>query len=206
MQKSNLDLVPRFHREAWLRAAMEVLAREGQAKLRIDKLAGELGVTKGSFYHHFKDRDDFVHGLLDYWARTYTDQIIEEVSALKGPAEDRLLQVMQGIERQGLDRYDIAFRSWAAQEPSVAKGIRKVDLKRYKFIHSLFAEMGFRGNDLEDRVRIWLVFHSAQHTVHVPETSKDEEEEIARRHAFFTQPRLRGPAKGARQQSSGKRK
>lgn len=44
---------PRFHREAWLAAALDVLAEEGQAKLRIDKLAGDLGVTKGSFYHHF---------------------------------------------------------------------------------------------------------------------------------------------------------
>jgi hypothetical protein len=116
---------------------------------------------------------------------------------------DRLLQ---GIERQGLDRYDIAFRSWAAQDPSVAKGVRKVDLARYRFIRSLFADMGFEDEELEDRVQIWLVFQSAQHTIYLPKRSGNGEDVIIRRHAFFTQPRSRGPAKRARQQPSEKRK
>jgi AcrR family transcriptional regulator len=206
MQKRPDEPELRFHKEAWLRAAIEVLAREGQAKLRVDALASELGLTKGSFYHHFENRDDFVHCLLDYWSRTYTDQIIEEVGAAEGTPEARLLQVMQGIERRGLDRYDIAFRSWAAQEPSVAKSVRKVDLARYRFIRSLFAEMGFEGDDLEDRVRVWLVFESAKRTVYLPKRSGNDEESIIRRHAFLTQPRARARTKGARQQHSGKRK
>ena len=206
MQKRPDEPELRFHKEAWLRAAMDVLAKEGQAKLRVDALAGELGLTKGSFYHHFENRDDFVHCLLDYWSRTYTDQIIEEVSAAEGTPEARLLQVMQGIERRGLDRYDIAFRSWAAQEPFVAKSVRKVDLARYRFIRSLFAEMGFKGDDLEDRVRIWLVFESAKHTVYLPKRSRNGEDPIIRRHTFFTEPRSPGPAKSARQQSPRKRK
>jgi AcrR family transcriptional regulator len=206
MQKGNNELAPRFHKEAWLSAAMEVLAREGQAKLRVDNLAGQLGVTKGSFYHHFKGRDDFVQSLLGYWSRTFTDNVIAAASALEASPEERLLDVMRMIEREGLDRYDIAFRSWAAQDPSVAKGVRKVDLARYRFIRSLFAEMGFEDTELEDRVRIWLVFESAQHTVYLPKRSGNGEDAIVRRHAIFTQPRSPGPAKRARQQSSGKRK
>ena len=206
MQKRPVEKAPRFHKEAWLSAALNVLAEEGQAKLRIDKLAGELGVTKGSFYHHFKDRDDFVHSLLDYWSRIFTDNVIAQAGALEGSPEDRLLHVMLMIEREGLDRYDIAFRSWAAQDPSVAKGIRKVDLARYRFIRSLFAEMGFEGIELEDRLRIWLVFQSAQHTVYLPKKSQNGEDAVVRRHAFFTHPRPRGPGTGAHQKSSGKRK
>ncbi len=206
MQKSNVETTPRFHKEAWLSAAMEVLAREGQAKLRVDSLAGQLGVTKGSFYHHFKGRDDFVQSMLDYWSRTFTDNVIAAASAIEGSPEERLLNVMRMIEREGLDRYDIAFRSWAAQDPSVAKGVRKVDLARYRFIRSLFAEMGFEGAELEDRVRIWLVFESAQHTIYLPKRSGNGEDSIVRRHAFFTQPRSRGSAKGVRQKLSTKRK
>jgi hypothetical protein len=113
---------------------------------------------------------------------------------------------MQGIERRGLDRYDIAFRSWAAQEPSVAKSVRKVDLARYRFIRSLFAQMGFEGDELEDRARIWLVFESAQHTIYLPKASGSVEDAINRRHAFFTQPRSHGSAKGVRQKPLRKRK
>ncbi len=169
---------------------MEVLAREGQAKLRVDRLASDLDVTKGSFYHHFENREDFVESLLAYWTSAFTDWVVREVESLDVPADERLLRLMQTIQREGLDRYDIAFRSWAAQEPSVAEQVKKVDLARYDFIRSLFCEMGFEGRDLEDRVRIWLVFHSAQSTVFVPQNNEDAEEAINRRHAFFTRPAL----------------
>ena len=184
----------RFDREAWLRTALEVLARQGQAKLRVDALAGQLGVTKGSFYHHFENREDFVQSLLAYWSSAFTDKVIAEVSARERSPEERLLYVMRMIEREGLDRYDISFRSWAAQDPSVAKGVRKVDLERYRFIRSLFAEMGFEGNDLETRVELWLVFQSAQRTVYVPKSSRDIDDAITQRHAFLTR-RIRGDFK-----------
>jgi AcrR family transcriptional regulator len=177
----------RFDREAWLRTALEVLARQGQAKLRVDALAGQLGVTKGSFYHHFESREDFVQSLLAYWSSAFTDKVVAEVSAREGSPEERLLYVMRMVEREGLDRYDISFRSWAAQDPSVAKGVRKVDLERYRFIRSLFAEMGFEGNDLETRVGLWLVFQSAQRTVYVPKSTRDIDDAITQRHAFLTQ-------------------
>jgi AcrR family transcriptional regulator len=184
----------RFDREAWLRTALEVLARQGQAKLRVGALAGQLGVTKGSFYHHFENREDFVQSLLAYWSSAFTDKVIAEVSARERSPEERLLYVMRMIEREGLDRYDISFRSWAAQDPSVAKGVRKVDLERYRFIRSLFAEMGFEGNDLETRVELWLVFQSAQRTVYVPKSSRDIDDAITQRHAFLTR-RIRGDFK-----------
>jgi AcrR family transcriptional regulator len=186
MLKKKSEPAQRFDRQSWLRGALEVLAHQGQAKLRVDELAGRLGVTKGSFYHHFKNRDDFVKSLLAYWSSAYTDKVIDEASALEGSPEERLLKVMQMIEREGLDRYDIAFRSWAAQNPSVEKSVRKVDLARYRFIHSLFSQMGFNGTDLEDRVGIWLVFHSAQHAVYLPKRTRDGDNAIIQLHAFLT--------------------
>jgi AcrR family transcriptional regulator len=166
--KRKVNVVPRFDYEAWLRAGLEVLAQQGQAKLRVEKLALKLGATKSSFYHHFKSRNDFVRRLLSYWSSAFTDKAIAELNALGGPPEWRLLQVMRIIERERLERYDLAFRSWAAQDPAVAKVVRKVDLARYQVIRSLFAEIGFEGDDLEDRVRLWLVFQSAQNSVYVP--------------------------------------
>jgi hypothetical protein len=57
---------------------------------------------------------------------------------------------------------------------------------RYEFVRSLFSAMGFKGDDLEERVSIWLVFHSAQRTVYVPQTKGSRQEAIKRHHAFFT--------------------
>jgi len=57
----------RLTREDWLENALTVLSRKGRAGLRIEGLSAALGVSRGSFYWHFKDRGDFVHALLEYW-------------------------------------------------------------------------------------------------------------------------------------------
>ena len=49
----------RLSRESWLQQALEILAEDPQ-HLRVDEVARRLGVSKGSFYWHFKNRSDFV--------------------------------------------------------------------------------------------------------------------------------------------------
>lgn len=179
-------LEARYDREAWLHTALEVLSREGQAKLRTERLARDLGVTRGSFYHHFKSRQEFVLALLDYWTKTFTEQVNAAVAGTGKSAAERLLLLMRLIRDNRLDRHDIAFRSWAAQDPEVAAKVREVDGLRYEFIRNLFSEMGFEGEDLEDRVRLFLVYESAQHTVYVPEECRNIPDAVERRFALLT--------------------
>jgi len=181
-------LTPRFDRVAWLEAALEVLAQEGNSKLRIENLSRDLGVTRGSFYHHFNSREEFIAALAEYWVETTTEQTNAKIASLDIPAAERLLTLMQMIREHRLDRYDIAFRSWAAQNPKVAEQVRRVDLVRHKFVRELFAEMGFEGADLDDRVRMWLVYECSKGTVGAPEGVEDDEEFLRRRFNFFTQP------------------
>ena len=54
-------------RENWIESATDVLAREGLGGLRIEVLAKRCGVTKGSFYWHFKDRQDLLTAILEHW-------------------------------------------------------------------------------------------------------------------------------------------
>jgi len=65
--------------------------------------------------------------------------------------QGRLLLLMQIIEQNALDRYDVAFRSWAAQDSAIAADAHRVDQSRREFVTALFAEMGFEGNELDER-------------------------------------------------------
>ena len=67
----------RLSREKWLMRALDILAEEHNALLRIDDLVKRMGVTKGSFYWHFKDRDDFLTQLLDYWIHEFNEKVSE---------------------------------------------------------------------------------------------------------------------------------
>ena len=57
-------------RSAWLGAALDALHDEGIQGVKVERLARHLGVTKGSFYHHFSDRRELLLGMIDRWRST----------------------------------------------------------------------------------------------------------------------------------------
>jgi AcrR family transcriptional regulator len=180
--------VQRLSREEWLMLALEEVAKEGGAKLRIDKLVEGLGVTKGSFYWHFKDRDDFVKSLVQFWVEYTTTSVIEIMSQARGNAQERLLKLMEVIFTQGLDKYELPMRAWAVEEPQVAGVVQEMEARRLAFIRSLFAEMGFQGPDLEMRTRLLVCYACGEHVFFSRESPADQQKTIKAAHAFFTRP------------------
>ncbi|RTL63482.1 MAG: TetR/AcrR family transcriptional regulator, partial [Hyphomicrobiales bacterium] len=57
----------RLARADWVKAGLKALAREGASALKADRLARELGVSRGSFYWHFADVDAFHRAVLEGW-------------------------------------------------------------------------------------------------------------------------------------------
>ncbi len=177
----------RLSRNDWLALSMDVLSREGGAKLNVNNLCQALGVTKGSFYAHFKDRADFVAQFVAYWAETFTQSVVNVIDELAdAPGEARLLALMRLLHRQRLARYDISVRAWGAQEPKVARAVRKVDSLRFDYIRRIFHDMGFRGADLDLRTRLFVVYHSSVEGMRLPSSRLKADEEIRLRHAFLT--------------------
>ena len=52
-----------------LDAALQVIRTKGYAASTIDDICHQAGVTKGSFFHHFKGKDDLALAAADYWGR-----------------------------------------------------------------------------------------------------------------------------------------
>jgi AcrR family transcriptional regulator len=183
MNPSNSQL----NRDSWLALALEILAQEGRAKIKIEYLAEKLGVTRGSFYAHFSDRRDFNKSIAVYWAETLTSKSLASFRQSKGSAQERLLVLIQRIRDDDLPKYDIVMRAWALDEPLVAEQVERVDRERYEYIKSLFAEMGFTGNDLEMRTMIFQAYHSVSPALFgsIFEENRFKNEKI--RHQFFIQ-------------------
>ena len=173
--------------EAWLQQALDTLA-EDPAHLRIDELATRLGVSKGSFYWHFRNREDFVHRLASYWRDQYTLVVIGAVSSADGSPEERLRLLLTQILAERYARYDLAVRAWARLEPGILPVIREVDELRIKTLRRLFREMGFRGTELEMRTHIFVVYHSFEEALSVELKRKKARDQIDAQLAFFTRP------------------
>src|SRR3954470_22610246 len=74
----------------WIEEGLRALAAGGPDAVRVEALAGELGVTKGGFYNHFEDRPALLHEMLDTWERLVIDQVIELVEAGGGDGKAKL--------------------------------------------------------------------------------------------------------------------
>ena len=147
----------RLGREDFLARSLEILSKDGESKLRIDRLVKALGVTKGSFYWHFENRSDFVVGLAEYWHRYTNERVFEELAKVDDGPKAQLIKIHELVTRYDLPKYDLVMRSWATHEPDVAKIVRSVDRERFEVVSGLFRRLGFEGEDLDIRTRTFIV-------------------------------------------------
>ena len=184
-KKHQPRLDSRFNRRLWMEKALEVLAQQGSAKLRVDQIAKALGVTKGSFYAHFEGRDDFLASVVHYWDEEYTRRVRRLVEEHGGTARQRLLQVMQIVCEEDLSSYDLAVTSWASHEPTLAPAVWRVLKFRMDYVGSLFRQMGFRGGNLKVRTEAlvgFMLFRGSSTSSPSPPSKKTLEEWLE----FFT--------------------
>ena len=52
----------------FLDAALHVIRAKGYEATRIEDVCDAAGLTKGSFFHHFKSKEDLALAAVDYWA------------------------------------------------------------------------------------------------------------------------------------------
>lgn len=174
----------RLKQDEWLERSLIQLA-QNKGNFNIDDLVKKLGVTKGSFYWHFKNRDDFIHKLLDYWESSSTQSVfIEMEKYCDADAEKRLLIAMRLLRNKTVCQHDIAMRNMATLNKQAAAKVLKVDKMRLNFVNNLFREIGFRGKDLEVRVHVFAVFHSLREGF-LGKKLTDSEAELKAMHAFF---------------------
>jgi AcrR family transcriptional regulator len=144
-------------RNDWLAAALDALLREGVEGIHVEPLAESLRVTKGSFYWHFKDLQDLLVSVLEYWT-TRMVGAVRDHQHLSGTPEENLLSVMEDIAREERARYESAMRTWAASDERAAAAVQRVDEARLEWTCGLFEEMGFSPEQSEIRGRM-MVFY-----------------------------------------------
>ena len=128
-------------KQTWLEEGLTVLAQDGAEAIRIDTLCKRLKVTKGSFYHHFKNRNAYLEGILDYWEDKYTSQFIEHSQQGKTPVEKmhRLTELSTGLADKEIERVglEVAIRAWAMHDDLAREYLTRVDQRRIAYVQEL---------------------------------------------------------------------
>jgi len=126
-------------REDWLQHGLVTLAEDGVDALRIDALCKRLGVTKGSFYHHFKNHRAYLEAILQHWEDEYTSRFITISDEGATPIEklDRLNE--QVLESFG--EHEVHIRTWALSDPLAREFQERVDTRRIAYLTDLYLEL-----------------------------------------------------------------
>ncbi|MFN3349043.1 TetR/AcrR family transcriptional regulator [Pseudorhodoplanes sp.] len=153
---------PPLGRKDWIDAAIVMLAEDNVEALRVDTLAEKLGVTKGSFYWHFKGRDDLLFAVLDEWRLRMTSEIQSLILDRSGTPWERLERLLRIATSSRPDvpggPFEMTLRDWARRNPKVAAVVRDVNAERVRFLQQLYREAGLEGRDVEDYAELHMAF------------------------------------------------
>ena len=141
-------------RKDWIEAAIAMLAEDNVEALRVDTLAEKLGVTKGSFYWHFKGREDLLSAVLNEWRLRMTSEVQSLIFDRSGTPWERLERLLRiaisGRPDVPGGPFEITLRDWARRDPKVAAVVRAVDEDRIAFAAQLYREAGLSEADAQD--------------------------------------------------------
>jgi AcrR family transcriptional regulator len=129
----------------WILAAFSRLSSEGVESVRVEVLARDLGVSKGSFYWHFQDREDLLARLLARWTE---DELVwlDRAMAENQSAAARWALFVERSASTERARLEISIRNWARQDQAVAARTSAIEQKKARFIAGVLRDTGFTGH------------------------------------------------------------
>lgn len=145
-----------LERQDWIKAAYDVLTHEGVERVRILNLADQLGITRGSFYWHFKSRDELLQALIEEWQEKNTGALLA-ACASSTDFTDRMLAIADCWTNENLfdPALDAAMRNWAHHDAPVCQLVHEEDQKRLKAFQRMFQDHGFPPTEAMIRARVF---------------------------------------------------
>jgi len=131
----------------WIRAALARLSGDGIEAVKVEVLARELGVSKGSFYWHFRDRQDLLDRTLAAWEQREIDSLNLEADA--GSAAIRWTRIVQATADPTHIQLEASVRSWARRDAQVAPRVSSVELRKAAVIADVLQDVGFERSAAE---------------------------------------------------------
>jgi len=125
----------RKSKQDWIDLAFTKLIENGLDALSAEPMARELGVTRGSFYHHFKSRTDFLDQVLQGWEDVSTGRVFQ--LSQEGSPEERLKCLSDLAWSTSLE-LDAAVRAWALHCEMARDYVCRVDEQRLAYVTSLY--------------------------------------------------------------------
>lgn len=187
----------------WIDAAMELLIDHGIDAVRVDVLARRIGVTRGSFYWHFRDRDDLLKNLLHAWRDAATEQIIQRFDDAHSDPHKLIKELIslpfRGERAHRAASIELAIRGWARRDAMARQAVDEVDERRISYHSQVFSALGFSIGEARSRAFTLYAYEVAESLLSNQGTESQKTDRRALLERLIVTPL---PARKAAQQSA----
>jgi AcrR family transcriptional regulator len=143
-------------RRDWILAGQEMLRECGVSGLKLAPLTRRLGVSTGSFYHHFSDFDAYLGAIAKAFSVDRVQGLLERARA----AADDPVGRIKALARLSLEDHtfelDRAMRVWASMDERARVTVRNAEELVLAFLTEAFRDLGFAAGEARLRAGILL--------------------------------------------------
>lgn len=137
----------------WSQAALAVLAEQGLTAVAVEPLARRLGVTKGSFYWHFRSRDQLLEAVLEHWAAAEQAAVFGKLEAISDPRE-RLRALFRLVATEVPVHVIYSELLKAIDHPLVQSVLARVSKRRMDYLVAAYRQVGLPESLARNRARL----------------------------------------------------
>ncbi|AQZ65741.1 Transcriptional regulator, TetR family [[Actinomadura] parvosata subsp. kistnae] len=145
----------RLSAQDWARAALKAIAHGGLAAVAVEPLARTLGVTKGSFYAHYRNRDELITAALTEWVRSHGEAGLSQYAAITDPAQ-RLRELLTTVVHAVQPLAPSVHLSLLGDrnDPRAQDAVRQVNQARLDLLTRTYRELGLPPDRAASRARV----------------------------------------------------
>ncbi|WP_163513232.1 TetR/AcrR family transcriptional regulator [Fodinicola acaciae] len=145
----------RLSAQDWVRAALKAIAEGGLSAVAVEPLARTLGVTKGSFYAHYRSRDELIEAALAEWVRSHGNEGLADYAAIADP-EQRLRQLLTTVVHAVQPLAPSVHLSLLGDrmDPRVRDAVSEVNQARLQLLTRTYRELGLPPKRAASRARV----------------------------------------------------
>ncbi|MEM9975597.1 MAG: TetR/AcrR family transcriptional regulator [Pseudomonadota bacterium] len=128
----------RFSRDDWVALGLAELSARGPEGVKLEAICTAAGLTRGSFYHHFKGHEGFLAALAQRWRDAQTTELAEALDTTAPPADQSAALTDAALE---IDyRLELGIRELGRRVPAIAVIIREADAARLAVLSALYRQ------------------------------------------------------------------
>jgi AcrR family transcriptional regulator len=131
-------------RTDWVEAGQALLTEGGIDAVKLHRLTCRLEVSTGSFYHHFKNLDDYLTALAEFYGSELARMPFDQARERVGEDHAAILREATNIFGVGsMRQLNIAMRAWAHWDTRAQDAIRRYDEVLMKNLDQIFEALGY---------------------------------------------------------------